>query len=172
LNESGLAGTCEGVAGSARGGIAGFGAAMLGALWAYDGWQNVAPLAGEVRDPQRNLPRAFVGGTLAVAALYLLVNLAYFYALTPVQIASVPASSSVATQVMQRFAKAVQRDDRRRPRSLHWALAPACLRFPHPFAMARDRLFFRARRGCRPFDGRAYPGAGRLLAHLRHFLPR
>ena len=63
-----MAGTCEGVAASARGGIAGFGAAMLGALWAYDGWNNVAPLAGEIRDPQRNLPRAFIGGTLLVAA--------------------------------------------------------------------------------------------------------
>ena len=37
---------------------------MLGALWAYDGWNNVAPLAGEIRNPQRNLPRAFVGGML------------------------------------------------------------------------------------------------------------
>src|ERR1700679_1730088 len=54
FSESGLGGTCEGVAASARGGIAGFGAAMLGALWAYDGWNNVAPLAGEIRDPQRN----------------------------------------------------------------------------------------------------------------------
>ena len=59
---------------SARGGVAGFGAAMLGALWAYDGWNNVAPLAGEIRNPQRNLPRAFIGGMLIVAALYLFVN--------------------------------------------------------------------------------------------------
>src|ERR1700679_616015 len=103
LAQSGLAGACEGVASSARGGVAGFGAAMLGALWAYDGWQNVAPLAGEVRDPQRNLPRAFVGGTLVVAALYLFVNAAYYYALTPLQIASVPLSSSVATEVLKRF---------------------------------------------------------------------
>src|SRR6202049_3439208 len=101
LAGSGLAGTCEGVAASARGGIAGFGAAMLGALWAYDGWSNVAPLAGEIRDPQRNLPRGFVGGTLAVAALYLFVNAAYFFALTPLEIASVPASSSVATEVLK-----------------------------------------------------------------------
>ena len=54
-----------------------------GALWAYDGWNNVAPLAGEIRDPQRNLPRAFIGGMLVVAALYLFVNIAYYYALTP-----------------------------------------------------------------------------------------
>ena len=99
----GSRGTCEGVAASARGGIAGFGAAMLGALWAYDGWNNVAPLAGEIRDPQRNLPRAFIGGTLLVAALYLFVNAAYYYALTPLQIASVPQISSVATEVLKRF---------------------------------------------------------------------
>ena len=147
LSESGLAGTCEGVAGSARGGIAGFGAAMLGALWAYDGWQNVAPLAGEVRDPQRNLPRAFVGGTLTVAALYLLVNLAYFYALTPVQIASVPASSSVATQVMQRFLGpiAVSMTAVALMISSFGALHASVLANSRiPFAMARDGLFFRA----------------------------
>ena len=147
LSESGLAGTCEGVADSARGGIAGFGAAMLGALWAYDGWQNVAPLAGEVRDPQRNLPRAFVGGTLAVAALYLLVNLAYFYALTPVQIASVPASSSVATQVMQRFLGpiAVSMTAVALMISSFGALHASVLANSRiPFAMARDGLFFRA----------------------------
>ena len=147
LGESGLAGTCEGVAGSARGGIAGFGAAMLGALWAYDGWQNVAPLAGEVRDPQRNLPRAFVGGTLAVAALYLLVNLAYFYALTPVQIASVPASSSVATEVMQRFLGpiAVSMTAVALMISSFGALHASVLANSRiPFAMARDGLFFRA----------------------------
>ncbi len=63
---------------------------MLGALWAYDGWNNVAPLAGEIRNPQRNLPRAFIGGMLVVASLYLFVNIAYYYALTPVEIASVP----------------------------------------------------------------------------------
>src|SRR5882724_1136461 len=50
------AGTCQGVAASARTGIAGFGAAMIGALWAYDGWSNLSILAGEVKNPQRNIP--------------------------------------------------------------------------------------------------------------------
>jgi APA family basic amino acid/polyamine antiporter len=147
LTGSGFAGTCEGVADSARGGIAGFGAAMLGALWAYDGWQNVAPLSGEVRDPQRNLPRAFVGGTLAVAALYLLANLAYFYALTPVEVASVPASSSVATEVMRRFLgpMAVSLTAAALMVSSFGALhASAMANSRIPFAMARDGLFFRA----------------------------
>jgi APA family basic amino acid/polyamine antiporter len=147
LSGSGLAGTCEGVADSARGGIAGFGAAMLGALWAYDGWQNVAPLAGEVRNPQRNLPRAFVGGTLVVAALYLLVNLAYFYALTPLQIASVPTSSSVATEVLKRFLgpMAVSMTAVALMISSFGSLhASALANSRIPFAMARDGLFFRA----------------------------
>ena len=147
LSGSGLGGTCEGVVSSARGGVAGFGAAMLGALWAYDGWQNVAPLAGEVRDPQRNLPRAFVGGTLVVAALYLLVNAAYFYSLAPLQIASVPASSSVATEVLKRFLgpMAVSMTAVALMISSFGSLhASALANSRIPFAMARDGLFFRA----------------------------
>jgi APA family basic amino acid/polyamine antiporter len=144
---SGLLGACEGVASSARGGLAGFGAAMLGALWAYDGWNNVAPLAGEIRDPQRNMPRAFVGGTLIVGALYLFVNVAYYYALTPLEIAGVPLSSSVATEVLKRFlgpiavsltAVALMVSSFG---SLH---ASALANSRIPFAMARDGLFFRA----------------------------
>jgi APA family basic amino acid/polyamine antiporter len=97
-------GTCEGVEASAMGGIAGIGAAMLGALWAYDGWNNVAPLCGEVKDPQRNLPRMFIWGTLLVIVLYVGVNAAYFYVLSPTEVASVSATSSVATEVLASFA--------------------------------------------------------------------
>jgi APA family basic amino acid/polyamine antiporter len=147
FRQSGLGGTCEGVAASARGGIAGVGAAMLGALWAYDGWNNVAPLAGEIRDPQRNLPRAFVGGTLVVMLLYLLVNGGYFYALSPRDIASVPVSSSVATAVLERFlgplavaltAVAMMIS------SLGSVHASVLSNSRIPFAMARDGLFFSA----------------------------
>jgi len=139
--------SCEGVADSARGGVAGFGAALLGALWAYDGWNNVAPLAGEVRDPGRNLPRAFIGGTLLVGSLYLLVNFGYFHVLTPQQIGSVSTSSSLATEVMQRFIG---------PRAvtlLALVLMVSSLGALHasvmsggriPFAMAREGIFFRA----------------------------
>jgi APA family basic amino acid/polyamine antiporter len=147
LMGSGLSGKCEGVASSARGGIAGFGAAMLGALWAYDGWQNVAPLAGEVRDPQRNLPRAFVGGTLIVAALYLFVNVAYYYTLTPLQIAGVPMSSSVATEVLKRFMgpMAVSMMAVALMVSSFGALHASVLANSRiPFAMARDGLFFKS----------------------------
>ena len=101
---SATGGTCEGVEASAMGGIAGIGAAMLGALWAYDGWNNVAPLCGEVKDPQRNLPRMFIWGTLLVIVLYVGINAAYFYVLSPQVVASVSATSSVATEVLATFA--------------------------------------------------------------------
>ena len=100
---SNAGGTCEGVSAAARYGFGGFIAAMLGALWAYDGWNNVTLVAGEVQNPQRNLPRALIGGMLLIMALYLFVNLSYFYVLSPTAIASVSTNSSVATEVAQRF---------------------------------------------------------------------
>ncbi len=143
---SGMAGTCDGVAASARGGVAGFGAAMLGALWAYDGWQNVAPLAGEIRDPQRNMPRAFVGGILVVGTLYLFVNAAYFYAMTPVEVASVHGGMSVATEVLKRFMGpvAVSLTAAAMMVSSFGSLHASVLANSRiPFAMARDGLFFK-----------------------------
>lgn len=104
FSSSAAGGSCEGVETSAMGGIAGIGAAMLGALWAYDGWNNVAPLCGEVKEPQRNLPRMFIWGTLLVILLYVGVNAAYFYVLPAVAVASVSATSSVATEVLASFA--------------------------------------------------------------------
>ncbi len=58
-----------------------FGGAMIAALWAYAGWNNLPMTAGEITDPARTLPRAIIGGTLLVAALYLLVNAVYFLVL-------------------------------------------------------------------------------------------
>jgi APA family basic amino acid/polyamine antiporter len=147
LAESAVGASCEGVAASARGGIAGFGAAMLGALWAYDGWNNVAPLIGELKDPRRNVPRAFIISTLLVAALYLFVNAAYFYVLTPSQIASVSAQSAVASEVMRRFLGplAVACTAAALAVCSFGALYASTLANSRvPFAMARGGLFFRA----------------------------
>ena len=96
-------GTCEGVPDSARLGLSGFGAAMLGALWGYNGWAVIAALGGEIKNPGHTLPRALIGGTLTVIALYLLINAAYFYVLTPTEVASVSESSSVAAEAASRF---------------------------------------------------------------------
>jgi APA family basic amino acid/polyamine antiporter len=49
-------------------------------LWAFDGWNNLPMAAGEVRDPARNLPRALVGGSHAVLAIYAIVHVGYFRA--------------------------------------------------------------------------------------------
>ncbi len=102
-------GTCEGVADSARYGApgytfaAGFGAAMLGALWGYDGWNNLTFVAGEVKDPNRNIPLAIIGSTVLVIVLYIFVHIGYFYVLDPTTIASVSKSSSVAKVVVSGF---------------------------------------------------------------------
>jgi amino acid transporter len=56
---------------------AGLGAAMLGVQWAYHGWMNIAPIGGEVREPQRTIPLAVIGGVGIIIFLYLGANLAY-----------------------------------------------------------------------------------------------
>jgi basic amino acid/polyamine antiporter, APA family len=69
-----------------RGGLlAAFGVATVGALYAYDGWNNLSMVAGEVENPQQNIPRALIFGTILVIVVYVLVNLAYFYLLSPSQ---------------------------------------------------------------------------------------
>jgi APA family basic amino acid/polyamine antiporter len=73
----------------------GFGLAMIGVLWAYEGWQYVTFSAGEVVNPQRNYPRALFVGTASLIAIYLLANLAYLAALGP---AGVAGSTSVAAE--------------------------------------------------------------------------
>ena len=146
LNLRATGGSCEGVQAGAMGGIAGFGAAMLGALWAYDGWNNVSAMCGEVRNPARNIPRAFFGGTAIVVALYLFVNLGYFYVLTPTQIANISANSSVGTEVLQTFMGpgAVTLMAVALAASTFGALHASVLANSRiPFAMARDGLFFR-----------------------------
>jgi basic amino acid/polyamine antiporter, APA family len=62
-------------------GFAAFGIAMLAALWAYDGWNNMPMAAGEVKNPGRNIPRALIWGMVVILLIYCLANLAYFYAL-------------------------------------------------------------------------------------------
>jgi APA family basic amino acid/polyamine antiporter len=102
-------GACEGVSETARYGsasytfAAGFGAAMLGALWGYDGWNNLTFVAGEVKEPGRNIPLAIIGSTILIIFLYVFVHIAYFYVLDPTTIANVPASSSVAKAVVGNF---------------------------------------------------------------------
>jgi len=84
---------------SAGGGaLAGFGLAIIAALWAYDGWNNLSMVAGEVEKPQRNIPAALIGGALLVLLVYVAVNVAYFYLLRPSAIASTRTVAALAAQ--------------------------------------------------------------------------
>ena len=124
--------------------FAGFIAALVGALWAYDGWNNVGMVASEVRNPQRNLPLALIGGTLGVIAIYMLANWAYFRVLSP---AEVGAHKLVAAEMMQRMqgpagASAVSIAAMI---SIFAALNGSILTGARvPYAAARDGLFFRS----------------------------
>jgi APA family basic amino acid/polyamine antiporter len=77
--------------------LSGIIAAMTGAFFAYDGWINIASMAGEVKQPQKNIPRSLVVGVFACIAVYVLVNQAYLFAL-PVE--KVAASSLVASDAI------------------------------------------------------------------------
>jgi APA family basic amino acid/polyamine antiporter len=146
LGMANTGGTCEGVA-ITTGGMAGFGAAMLGALWAYDGWNNITFLAGEVKNPGRNLPLALIGGGLVVMALYLLVNINYFHVLSPTEVASVPASSSVAAEVVKRLlgAAAVTLMAAAMMTSSFGALHASLLATARiPYALAKDGLIIKS----------------------------
>src|SRR5712672_1532562 len=82
----------------ARGGVAGFFMALVAALWAYDGWNDLNMVAGEIRDPQRNVPLALIWGVATVGVLYVLVNAAVQYVLPASVVATAerPASEAVA----------------------------------------------------------------------------
>lgn len=78
--------------------LSGVGLAMVGTLWAYEGWQYVTFSAGETREPQRVFPRGIIAGTAGLIAIYLLANLAYVAALGSKGVA---ASDSVAAAAVE-----------------------------------------------------------------------
>jgi len=77
-----------------------FGLALVSVLWVYDGWADVSFVGGEVRDPERNLPRVLIFGTLIIIGLYLLANLAYL-AVLPVE--QIRQSKLVAADVADKL---------------------------------------------------------------------
>jgi len=79
--------------------MAAVGVALVAVLWAYEGWHDVSFAAGEMHNPQKNFPRACIGGVAIVIVLYLLANLAYLTVLSPAEIA---ATDKVALLAMTR----------------------------------------------------------------------
>jgi APA family basic amino acid/polyamine antiporter len=125
-------------------GVAAFFTALVAALWAYDGWNNVSMVASEIQDPQRNLPRALIGGTLAVMAIYLLANVAYFYVLPAKDVA---ASDLVAADMMRKIfgQPGANMVSVAAMISIFAALNGSILTGSRvPYAMALDGLFFKS----------------------------
>src|SRR5438552_5359034 len=77
-----------------------FALALVSVLWAYDGWGDLSFVGGEVRDPERNLPRALILGTGAIILIYLLVNAAYLYLLPIEQMARSPLVAADAAHLL------------------------------------------------------------------------
>jgi APA family basic amino acid/polyamine antiporter len=82
--------------GGAEGGFAGFMVALIAALWAYDGWNDLNMVAEEVKRPERNLPIALVVGVLIVGVLYMGVNAAIQYVLPANAVAAAPRPAVAA----------------------------------------------------------------------------
>jgi len=130
-------------------GIGAFGAAMLSALWAYQGWSNLPMVAGEIEKPERNVPRALIFGMLLVILVYLITNLAFFYALPFSEILT--ANSTAYRDALPVAAKAAQTFFRYGAQVVSLAFMISAIGALNgitlmnarvPFAMARDGLFF------------------------------
>ncbi len=122
----------------------GFFAALVAALWAYDGWNNVGMVASEIKNPQRNLPLALIMGTSLVIGIYMLANWAYFRVLTPVEVG---AHKLVAAEMMQRIQgpAGAALVSIAAMISIFAALNGSILTGARvPYAAARDGLFFKA----------------------------
>ncbi len=126
----------------AQGGIGGFMIALIAALWAYDGWNDLTMVAGEVRRPERSLPIALIAGLFIVGGLYMATNAAIQYILPAAQIAASPRPAvSAMSLVTGGWGAAL----------VSVAMATSILVTLNgtimsgariPFAAARDKLFF------------------------------
>lgn len=123
--------------------LSGFGLALVSILWAYDGWADLSFVAGEVKDPQRNMPRALFLGTAAIIVIYLSVNAVY---LRLIPLDRMPGSPLIAADAAQMvlgqagvaFVSAAVMV------SAFGSLNGSMMVGPRIFyAMAEDRLFFR-----------------------------
>jgi APA family basic amino acid/polyamine antiporter len=123
--------------------VSALGVGMIAVFWAYDGWVYITWVAGEVKEPRRNVPLAMVGGVLAVGVIYIAMNLTYMYALPLKEIAAHETIAHAAAAAL--FS----------PRAAVWLslmIAVSCFSAAATctlsgarvyLAMARDGVFFR-----------------------------
>jgi len=126
----------------AVGGLTGFMAALIATLWAYDGWNDLTMVAGEVKQPGRNLPIALIGGLFIVGALFMATNAAIQYILPAAQIAASPRPAVAALRIVAGPAGA-SLVAAGMALSIFVTLNGTIMSGARiPFAAARDRLFF------------------------------
>jgi APA family basic amino acid/polyamine antiporter len=128
----------------ATGGIAGFMAALVAALWAYDGWNDLNMVGGEIRDPGRNIPIALLAGVATVAGLYMLTNAAVQYVLPAAAIAASPRPASEATAIAVGLWGAAIVSAGMAVSMLVTLNGTTMSGARVPFALARDGYFFKA----------------------------
>jgi APA family basic amino acid/polyamine antiporter len=129
--------------------------ALVPILFAYGGWQSCGSLAAEIKDPARNLARANVIGVIVVIALYLSLNVAYLWALTPAAIAASPALAADVARHVAGDAGA---------RFVAFLIVISSLGFLGVVIITGPRLYYAMAR-----DGLFLPRAGRL--HPRYQTP-
>jgi len=129
---------------AAKGGVAGFMAALVAALWAYDGWNDLNMVSEEIRRPERTIPIALIAGVATVAALYMLVNAAVQYVLPANVIAASPRAASDAIALVWGRAGAAIVSAGMAISMLVTLNGTTMSGARVPFALARDRYFFSA----------------------------
>jgi basic amino acid/polyamine antiporter, APA family len=126
----------------APGGLTGFMIALIATLWAYDGWNDLTMVAGEVKHPEKNLPFALIGGLFVVGVLFMATNAAIQYILPAAQIAASPRPAVTALSVVAGPAGAAL-VAAGMALSIFVTLNGTVMSGARiPFAAARDRLFF------------------------------
>jgi len=123
--------------------VSAMGIGLIAVFWAYDGWVYITWVAGEVKDPRRNVPRAMVLGIIVVAMVYLAMNMTYVYAMPLTEVAKHETIAHATAQAL--FS----------PGAANWlsavialscfgAMASCTLSGARVyFAMARDGVFFK-----------------------------
>ena len=128
----------------ATGGFAGFMAALVAALWAYDGWNDLNMVGGEISHPERNIPIALIAGVATVGVLYMLTNAAVQYVLPAASIAGSERPASEATAIAAGAWGAAIVSAGMALSMLVTLNGTIMSGARVPFAMARDRYFFKA----------------------------
>jgi basic amino acid/polyamine antiporter, APA family len=128
----------------AKGGTAGFMLALVAALWAYDGWNDLNMVSGEIKNPERSIPVALIAGVALVAVLYIGVNGAVQYVMSASAIAAAQVPASVATEIALGRTGALLVSAGMAVSLLVTLNGTIMSGGRIPFALARDRYFFKA----------------------------